>query len=562
MSAETTIEAERTERALRADEPVRRWWHLDAGGALGGLLMAALSVTPSLLPRAALFQGVITAVAVAIGYAVGALLWLGVRRFVRVRVTPRRRRGLWIGYGALWLAALGVLSVIALGWQNEIRRLVEMPPLSRGDLAGFLLGFLPVVVLLLASGRVIRRSFRALRTSSGTPIALLGTATGIIAIGAAVVVTAMVAVDAVYLGLNGAPDAAIVEPSSSFRSAGPDSAISWSDLGRHGSAFVGAGPTADEIASLTGMPAVEPIRVYAGLESAETAEERAHLVVDELVRTGAFERSVLVVATPTGSGWLEAQTVDAIEYLHAGDTAIAAMQYAYTPSWVSFLFDPDAPVESARVLFEAVEERWLQLPEDSRPLLVTYGLSLGAHGGQAVFADVDDLRARTDGALFVGSPNGSELWRTLQSGRDPESPAWQPVLDGGREVRWISRAGDEDSLPGPWDAPRVLYLQHATDPVTWLAPELIWQEPEWLRPEQRGDDVSPSMRWIPAVTAVQVGVDMLGGEAVPARHGHNFGDVVTTGWREVTGDAGLDPAALDRITREIESYAPIPAYVG
>ena len=286
--------------------------------------------------------------------------------------------------------------------------------------------------------------------------------------------------------------------------------------------------------------------MYAGLASAPTVQERADLIVAELERTGAFDRAVLVVATTTGSGWLEPQAVDAIEYLQGGDTAIAAMQYAYTPSWVSSVFDPDAPLESARVLFATIEARWSRLPEGRRPLLLSYGLSLGAHGSQGVFADLADLRDRVDGALFAGSPNGSPLWRTLQAQRDPGSPAWQPVLDGGREVRWISRAGDEDLLAGPWERPRVLYLQHATDPVTWLSADLLFQP-----------DVSPSMQWIPIVTALQVVVDMLGGEAVPALHGHNFGDVAVTGWRQVAGDAGLDAAAIARIRAEIESYAPI-----
>ena len=39
--------------------------------------------------------------------------------------------------------------------------------------------------------------------------------------------------------------------------------------------------------------------------AADTAEERAQIALDELKRVGAFERSVLIVITPTGSGWVE-----------------------------------------------------------------------------------------------------------------------------------------------------------------------------------------------------------------------------------------------------------------
>src|SRR6266536_1548426 len=41
------------------------------------------------------------------------------------------------------------------------------------------------------------------------------------------------------------------------------------------------------------QPAVEPIRVYTGLESASSPQEQAALVVAELERTGAFSRRVL-----------------------------------------------------------------------------------------------------------------------------------------------------------------------------------------------------------------------------------------------------------------------------
>lgn len=448
--------------------------------------------------------------------------------------------------------------MLALTWQNEVRRFVEMPPLDGVALVPFLAAALPVGVLLLAIGKGIRRLFQSLMPTVGAPVAFLGGATVVVAgiVGLALVVTT--AIDQVYLDRNGNPDAALIEPASAYRSAGAQSAIAWQDLGRHGADFVAGGPTASDITALTQVPSDEPIRVYAGIASAESLDERAELVVDELRRTGAFERSVLAVATTTGSGWLEPQTMDSLEYLHAGDTAIASMQYAYTPSWVSFVFDPDAPIAAATALFEAVEAHWLQLPADDRPRLLVYGLSLGAHGTQAVFTDVDELRARTDGALLVGSPGGSAMWQELQEARDEASPAWQPVLDGGREVRWISRDGDP--IDGTWNQPRVLYLQHATDPVTWLVPELLWRSPEWLDPAQRAPDVSPSMLWIPVVTAVQVTLDMLGGEAVPARHGHNYGDVVTTGWHAVTGDAGLDPAAVDRIRALIETYAAIPPY--
>lgn len=539
----------------------RPWWLIDPAGSLLGLVAAVCSATPSLLPRPTTLQGILTGIAFAIGYLLGVAIWSIVRALLRGKarqnMMPRRW---WFIYAAVWVLAIAVLSSLAVMWQNEVRSLVSMQPLDGSDLAGFLFAFLPTVVVLLLAGKGSRIIYLRFRRRTGTPVAaLLSTGTVTVAVGG-LILGAVAGVDRVYHDRNAHPDPEAVQPVSEHRSAGPGSAIAWETLGRHGATFVSGGPDAADIESLTGQEAIEPIRVYAGLGSAPTVEERAALVVDELERTGAFERKILAVATTTGSGWLEPQTMDALEYLHSGDTAIAAMQYAYTPSWVSFVFEPDAPVEAARVLFDAVEARWEQLPEDDRPHLIAYGLSLGAHGSQAVFTGVADLRSRADGALFVGSPNGSPLWRNLQAARDPGSPAWQPVLDSGREVRWMSRAGDEAHLSGTWYQPRVLYLQHATDPVTWLSPELLWRAPEWLESDQRSSDVSSSMRWIPILTGLQVTIDMLVGEAVPAAYGHNYGDVVLTAWQQVTPDTGLDSQVINKIQAEIESYSSIPRY--
>lgn len=533
----------------------RRWWHLDPGGTLVGLALIALSLTPSLLPRPAILQGVLAGAAFAGGYVLGALLWWAIRSATPWRPSARLRRAFWWGMLALAATTLVIIGLAAVAWQNEVRALVEVAPIDAVAIGAFLIGTLVTAALLVAVGRGVRGFTVHLVRLAGPAVGVLG-ATAVVVAGVLGLGMAVVAViDAIYADRNGAPDALLDEPPSDYRSAGPQSAVEWSGLGRHGGTFVAGGPTAAQISALTGVDAVAPVRVYVGLGNAATITERAELAVAELRRTGAFEREVLVVATTTGSGWLEDQAVDAVEYLHAGDTAIVAVQYAYTPSWVSFLFDPDAPVEAARATFDAVYTEWSSRPAESRPRLVTYGLSLGAHGGQEVFADLADLRERTDGALFVGSPASATMWQDVQGARDAGSPAWQPVLDEGAQVRWMSQPGDTGRLPGPWEEPRVLYLQHATDPITWLAPELLWSSPEWLEPDQRGADVSPAMRWIPVVTAVHVTIDMLMGQSVPARHGHNFGDVMVDGWRDVTGDAGLSPAALDRVRAEIASYA-------
>ena len=124
----------------------------------------------------------------------------------------------------------------------------------------------------------------------------------------------------------------------------------------------------------------------------------------ELKRTNAFDRQVLGVATSTGAGWLDPWQSGSLEYLYGGDSALASMQYSYFPSWISFLIDRPKALEAGRELFNTVYDYWKSLPADHRPKLVVFGESLGAFGGNAAFTDIDDLLARTDGALFTGPP--------------------------------------------------------------------------------------------------------------------------------------------------------------
>src|SRR5690606_22017687 len=79
----------------------------------------------------------------------------------------------------------------------------------------------------------------------------------------------------------------------------------WQERGYRGREYVSAGPSADDLARFFGTETPAPIRVYVGLNSAETIEERAELALAELERVGAFERSNLILVTPTGTGWID-----------------------------------------------------------------------------------------------------------------------------------------------------------------------------------------------------------------------------------------------------------------
>ena len=320
----------------------------------------------------------------------------------------------------------------------------------------------------------------------------------------------------------------------------------WEDLGLQGRNFVGKGPTPEDLEEFSGRPALEPVRAYTGLASADDVGDRAALAVEELERAGGLDRAVLVVVTTTGTGWVDPAASDALEYQYNGDTAMVAMQYSYLPSWVSFLVDQDKARDAGRALFDAVYGAWAQLPLDDRPELYVFGESLGSFGGEAAFSGLSDIGNRTDGVLWAGPPNFNALWRDIVADREEGSPEWLPVVDAGRTVRFADEAADLDRPRGPWDEPRLVYLQNASDPIVWWSPRLVLGRPDWLE-EERGPDVSQDMRWLPLVTFWQVAADLAFSTGVPDGHGHAYRADYVDAWAHVAQPPGWTDADTARL---------------
>ena len=197
----------------------------------------------------------------------------------------------------------------------------------------------------------------------------------------------------------------IVQPQVPERSGSPQSRSSWRAVGGQGRVFLGRGPSCADIEAVTGCSAMEPIRVYAGMpEEGQSLQSAADLVVEELHRTGAFDRAVILIATSTGSGWVDEWQVQPLEYLTRGNCATASMQYSFVPSSINFLTDLDVSEEAAVILFETIRRAVDEIPEDRRPALFVCGESLGAYASQHVFSGIVDVLSRTDGALWVGTP--------------------------------------------------------------------------------------------------------------------------------------------------------------
>ncbi len=354
----------------------------------------------------------------------------------------------------------------------------------------------------------------------------------------------------IYADTNASTAEGIVAPTVPQRSGSPSSLASWQTLGVEGRNFVARGPSVQKLTAFSGTPAQEPIRVYVGLDTASTAQERAAIAVKELERTGAFDRGILVVAGTTGTGWLEPQTVDTVEYEWNGDSAVVGIQYSYLPSWISTLVDVDKAKEAGTALFEAVHAKWETLPADSRPKLIAYGLSLGSFSMQSPFTSAQDLATRTQGAVFVGSPNFSQPWGQISLEREPGSPQWKPIYQQGKVVRFAGTPSDLDSPAGTWGPPRVAYVQHANDPVVWWSPALLIQEPDWLV-EPPGPGRTPTMRWYPILTFLQVTVDQFVGVNVPDGQGHNYGGAMPAVFADVTSPPNWSEAKTAKLTEMI-----------
>ncbi|QCB49297.1 hypothetical protein E5720_11380 [Rhodococcus sp. PAMC28707] len=550
---------------------VRHWLaRFNPIGLIFALAFYCWSMSPSLLPRPWSLQAVASGVSAAIGYGLGVLvLWLLHKCGLTRQWTPRWQRAGWITIGIVALVLIPTFLVLGSWWQDISRELVGIEPGSNWDYFGVFAVGAVVFLLCLLIGRGLRQLVHLLDRFVDrflpAPIAL-----GVSALVVTVIVVLMIegilstgiariANGSAAVADKGTADGA-VQPTSPERSGSPESLESWDSLGREGRTFVADGPDAAQITEITGAAALEPIRVYAGRvsvdadgldESRNVVDSLADNVVAELDRTGAFDREYLAVATTTGRGWVNQNVAASLEYLSGGDSAIAAMQYSFLPSPLAFLADRKTPKLAGRALFEAVYARWSKQPPEQRPKLLVFGESLGSYGAQDAFSGAQDIIARTDGALFVGTPNFTEQWRQITDSRDPGSREILPVIYGGENVRFASTPADLDAPGlGEWDSPRIVYWQHASDPIVWWSPSLLLNKPDWLD-EPRGEDIDKGMTWVPFVSFWQVTLDMVFAAEVPYGHGHAYGPEAVYFWNQILD---IDNQELsDRIFTELDN---------
>jgi uncharacterized membrane protein len=542
------------------DWTVRFGKSFSAVGLLLGTLFFAASLTPSLIPRSFLLQGVLSGCSLAAGYGTGVFIrWLWSRLELP---KPGRRADLVLKAGAAVVFAVVAVRFLwkAAEWQNSIRSLMSMEPVDTAH--PFEVGVIALLVfcLLIGIARLFNLLFGLLSRRIGgfasRPVANI--------VGAVVAATLFWSViDGVLLraGLRVADSSfrtidelmedASARPTDPNKTGSEASLIDWEGIGRAGREFVAQGPSKDAIQAFLGRDAVEPIRVYAGLNSADSPEERAKLALEELKRVGGFDRSVLILITPTGTGWVDPPAMNTVEYLHGGDVASVAVQYSYLASWLSLLVEPDYGNEAARALFTQVYGYWTTLPKDKRPRLYLFGLSLGALNSQRSADLFDVLGDPLQGALWSGPPFPSSMWNSVTRRREPGSPAWLPRFGNGSVIRFTAQKDALDIPGAQWGPMRIVYLQYASDAITFFEPASAYREPAWMA-EPRGPDVSPELRWYPVVTFFQLLLDVMTATTTPMGYGHVYAPQhYIDAWVAVT-DVRWTPEEIERLKQHFE----------
>jgi uncharacterized membrane protein len=293
-------------------------------------------------------------------------------------------------------------------------------------------------------------------------------------------------------------------PQSPNVSGGAESIVPWATLGREGRRHVFTVLPKAWIEQIMGEPGIDPIRVYVGLDSATTEEERVSLAIEELRRTGAFDRGLILVTSPTGTGYVNYVTVESVEYLTRGNCATVTIQYSKRPSPLSL----DRVWEGRkhfRLLLAAIRRVLYQMPPERRPKLVAFGESLGAHTSQDAFLHTGTQGLQDAGiqrALWIGSPHLSKWKVQVMRGDRPDV---EPNLIG----EFNSFEDVEAMSPEARNRLRYFLITHGNDGVGHFGPDLLIQQPDWLGdPDTRPPGVPKSEKWITPTSFFQTLIDM------------------------------------------------------
>jgi uncharacterized membrane protein len=542
------------------------------GAAAVGLVFFTESLRPTLLPRPLPAQSVISALCVTIGYGLGGVIVAFVgflsRKVISWRPSASLRRTGKIALAIGWALAITIGMWYWIAQQNQQRHLTGVSSISWTSTIVVVVLTTVIAAIFMLIGRLVAagvgwvdRSLQRLipKVAAVSIVVVLVSALCVGLFNRVVVNGALDSIDTAFSAGDSGTEAGVVQPTNFEQSGSPSSLAAWDTLGRQGRTWVAGATSVDALRAYCGDSAsVEPpIRVYAGLQSASSDDARAQLVLKELIRTGAFQRKVLVVATATGSGWINPVMSSALEYMWCGDTAMASMQYSYLPSWVAFITDTAKAQQAGEALNHVVTDYWRTLPIGSRPMLVTFGESLGSYGAEFAWHGSNAQSSATatvaDGrfGLYVGPTNANPSWGQYESVRSP-SPVWRPVVTfPGADAPSVVFATSAEELAQIAPRSQVVYEQHASDPVTWWSVPTLWAEPAWVSATPRGSDLPSGIGWFPIVTFVQTTGDLIQGFSAAAGHGHNYNNAWAQALATIVPPSGWTAADTSRLAAEM-----------
>ncbi|MEZ5184162.1 MAG: alpha/beta-hydrolase family protein [Candidatus Nanopelagicales bacterium] len=289
---------------------------------------------------------------------------------------------------------------------------------------------------------------------------------------------------------------------------GPGSLIPWEKQSRESSRWLRQVLRPNQIAEVMGEHARQPIRVYSSLDCAASEEARAQLLLSEIDRTGALDRKVFALFSPTGSGYVNYVACETLEYLSRGDCASACIQYSVLPSALS-LNRVHMGTRQTKLVVDGIVERMLKMPAAQRPKFVMFGESLGSQVSQEMFRGqgiAGPAGIGLDAAVWIGTPNATkwraELWGDRSVTQRPEVGPGRAYLS--RAVRdWRALSTQEKSQVD------FLLLQNGDDPIPKFGPQVVWRQPDWLGPDATRPPGAPrGSRWQPVVTFFATFLDM------------------------------------------------------
>jgi uncharacterized membrane protein len=339
-------------------------------------------------------------------------------------------------------------------------------------------------------------------------------------------------------------------PTSPLVSGSPNSLLPFADLGQQGRRYVTDVVTPELIEQVMGEPArAHPIRTYVGFNSEPLYQTgRAELALAELERTGAFDRSVLLLISPTGTGWVDHTLIEAAEFLTRGDIATCCIQYARYPSFLS-VQKVALGRGQFRLLLWGVTQRLAGMPPERRPRVLVFGESMGAWTSSDVimFQGIQGFdHYGIDRALWVGLP---WLAKWSRSGMTRGSSTLVPegtvrVFDHHDQL-----AALDDDQRGRL---RAVVVSHDNDPIAVLGPDLLVQRPAWLADGQRGRGVPDAMRWQPLGTFIRTGMDAMNAMLLTPGEFASFGHDYRADLAGFVRDAYGLPDATDEQLQQIE----------